>query len=165
MPNMKSVISSRNKYVLSNFNSPTQQPDTCNCRKKTDCSLKEKCLQSNVIYKATVTTAKTTETYVGLAKCYRNHQSSFRCSNRRNETELSSYIWTLQDSKKPFQINWKVLKKCKPYSNISQKCNLCLYEKFIIICKKELCGLNRRNELARSCPQRSKYVLQNFRVM
>ena len=34
------------------------------------------------------------------------------------ETELSKYIWTLQDSKKPFQIKWKVLKKCKPYSNI-----------------------------------------------
>ena len=123
MPNMKSVISSHNKYVLSNFNSPTQQPDTCNCRKKPDCPLEGKCLQSNVIYQATVTTATTTETYVGLAtnfkERYRNHQSSFRRSNRRNETELSKYIWTLQDSKKPFQIKWKVLKKCKPYSNIS----------------------------------------------
>ena len=48
--------------------------------------------------------------------------------------KLSKYIWTLQDSKKPFQIKWK--KKCKPYSNISKKCNLCLYEKFIIIVKK-----------------------------
>ena len=56
----------------------------------------------------------------------------------------------LQDSSKPFQIKWKVLKKCKAYSNISKKCNFCLYEKFIIICKKELCSLNRRNELASS---------------
>ena len=74
------------------------------------------------------------------------------------------YIWTLQDSNKPFQIKWKVLKKCKAYSNISKKCNLCLYEKFIIICKKELCSLNRRNELASSCPHRNRYVLQNSRV-
>ena len=95
---------------------------------------------------------------------YRNHQSSFRCSNRRNETELSKYIWTLQDSKKPFQIKWKVFKKCKPYSNISKNCNLCLYEKFIIICKKELSSLNRRNELASSCPHRNRYVLHNSRV-
>ena len=95
---------------------------------------------------------------------YRNHQSSFRCSNRRNETELSKYIWTLQDSKKPLQIKWKVFKKCKPYSNISKNCNICLYEKFIIICKKELCSLNRRNELASSCPHRNRYVLQNSRV-
>ena len=34
MPNMKSIISSRNKHILSNLNSPTQQPDTLNCRKK-----------------------------------------------------------------------------------------------------------------------------------
>ena len=111
---MKSVISSHNKNVLSNFNSSTQQPDTCNCRKKPDCPLEGKCLQSNVIYQATVTTATTTETYVGLAtnfkERYRNHQSSFRRSNRRNETELSKYIWTLQDSNKPFQIKWKGLK-------------------------------------------------------
>ena len=67
MPNMKSVISSHKKCVFSNFNSPTQQPDTCNCRKTPDCPLEGKCLQSNVIYQATVTTATTIETYVGLA--------------------------------------------------------------------------------------------------
>ena len=78
--NMKSVISSHNKNVLSNFNSSTQQPDTCNCRKKPDCPLEGECLQSNVIYQATVTTAMATATYVGLAtnfkESYRNHQSS-----------------------------------------------------------------------------------------
>ena len=69
-PNMKSVISSHKKYVLSNFNSPTQQPDTCNCRKTPDCPLEGKCLQSNVIYKATVTTATTIETYVAASSCF-----------------------------------------------------------------------------------------------
>ena len=105
----------------------------CNCRKKPDCPLEGKCLQSNVIYQATVTTATTTETYVGLAtnfkERYRNHQSSFRRSNRRNETELSKCNWTLQDSKKPFQIKWKVLKKCKPNSNISKKCVIFVFMK------------------------------------
>ena len=66
--------------VLSNFNSSTQQPDTCNCRKKPDCPLEGQGLQSNVVYQATVTTATTTATYVGLAtnftERYRNHQSS-----------------------------------------------------------------------------------------
>ena len=55
----------------------------------------------------------------------------------------------------PHGIKWRVLKRCKPYSNVNKKCNLCLYEKFIIICKKELCSLNRRNELASSCPHRN----------
>ena len=73
-------------------------------------------------------------------------------------------VYTYMHTKKPFQIKWKILKKCKPYSNISKKCSLCLNEKFIIICKKELCSLNRRNELASSCPHRNRYVLRNFRV-
>ena len=168
MPNMKSIISSHNNHVLSNANAQTPQPDTCNCRKKPDCPLEGKCLQTNVIYQATVTTETTTETYVGLAtnfkERYGNHKTSFRHSKRRNETELSKHVWNLQDAKKPFQIKWKILKKCKPYSNISKKCGLCLNEKFIIICKKELCSLNRRNELASSCPHRNRYVLRNFRV-
>ena len=138
MPNMKSIISSHNKHVLSN--STTQQLDTCNCRKKPDCPLEVKCLQTNVIYQATATTEATTETYVGLAtnfkERYRNHQTSFRHLTEKKETELSKYVWTLQDDKKSFKIKWTVLKKCKPYSNISKICNLCLYEKFIIICNQ-----------------------------
>ena len=123
MPNMKSIISSHNKHVLSNANAPTLQPNTCNCRKMTDCPSEGKCLQTNVIYQATVTTERATETYAGLAtnfkKRYRNHKTSFRHSKRRNETELSKYVWNLQNEKKPFHIKWKILKKCKPYSNIN----------------------------------------------
>ena len=39
MPNMKSIISSHNKHVLSSFNSPPLQADTYNCRKKPDSPL------------------------------------------------------------------------------------------------------------------------------
>ena len=95
---------------------------------------------------------------------YRNHQTSFRHTSRRNETELSKHIWTLKDAKKPFEIKWKVLKRCRPYNNVSKKCNLCLHEKFVIICRKDLCTLNKRNELASSCPHRNRYVLKNFRI-
>ena len=59
---------------------------------------------------------------------------------------------------------WRVLKQCKPYSSISNKCNLCLFEKYVIICKKNLCSLNKRNELASSCQHRTRYLLQNFVV-
>ena len=72
MPNTRSAISSNKKYVLSNFNSPTQQPDTCNCRRKPDCPLEGKRLQTNVIYQANVTTATTTETFDGLEQTLRN---------------------------------------------------------------------------------------------
>ena len=52
----------------------------------------------------------------------------------KKENELSKHIWTLKDAKKAIQIKWKVLKKCQPYNNISNKSNLCLHEKYIITC-------------------------------
>ena len=117
MPNMKTSITSHNKNILSNVPMATpQQPKEYNCRKKTECPIDGKYLQENVVYQATITTDTATETYIGLAtnfkERYRSHQSSFRHINKRNETELSKYIWTLKDAKKPFEIKWKVLKRC-----------------------------------------------------
>ena len=134
--------------------------------KKPDCPLEGKCLQTNVIYQAIVDTDRSIETYVGLAtnfkERYRNHKTSFRHQNRRNETELSKHVWNLKDANKTFKIKWKIIKKCQPYSSVSKKCNLCLAEKYIIICKNHLCSLNKRNELASPCRHRNKYSLRNF---
>ena len=101
MPNMKTIIASHNKNILSNVPTTTlQQPKEFNCRNKTECPLDGKCLQQNVVYQATITTDTATESYVGLAtnfkERYRNHQTSFRHTIRRNETELSKHIWTLK---------------------------------------------------------------------
>ena len=119
-----------------------------------------------VVYQATVTTQTSSDSYVGLAtnfkECYRNHTASFRRKSKMNETELSKHIWTLNDNNKPFTIKWRVLKQCKPYNSISNKCNLCLFEKYVIICKKNWCSLNKCNELASSCPHRTRYLLKNF---
>ena len=53
MPDIKSIISSHNKAVLSNFyQSQTQTNDKeCNCRKKDQCPLDGKCLTQNVVTK------------------------------------------------------------------------------------------------------------------
>ena len=76
--------------------------------------------------------------------------TSFRHANRRNQTELSKYIWTLKDAKKPFRVQWKVLATCKPYDNVSKKCNLCLKENFFIICIIFLlCIINNYSKNAR----------------
>jgi predicted GIY-YIG superfamily endonuclease len=168
MPNVKSIISSHNKKVLS-ATKPTEQEQTdkkCNCRKKRECPLEGKCLQKNVVYQATVTTETTKETYVGLAtdfkERYRNHKCSLNLEKRKNETELSKYVWKLKEEKKNYSIKWKILKQCQPYSNTTKKCNLCLSEKFIIICKKHLCSLNKRNELASQCKHRNRFTLRNY---
>ena len=175
MPNVKAIISSHNKKILSSnaaVTSSTEQSaqpsKTCNCRRKPECPLEGNCLQQNVIYQATVSTDTTTESYIGLAtnfkERYRNHLTSFRHANRRNETELSKHVWTLKDTNRSFQVQWKVLKNCKSYDNASKKCNLCLQENFFIICKKHLCTLNKRNELASACPHRNRFTLRNFRI-
>ena len=79
--------------------------------KKNECPLEGQCLQTNVVYQATVTSEASTESYVGLAtnfkERYRNDNASFRHSNKRNETELSKHILTLKERKKPFKLNGK----------------------------------------------------------
>ena len=168
MLNMKSIISSHKKALLSDYHRSQTQTDEkeCNCRKKDQCPLDEKCLTQNVVYQATVSTQSSSETYVGLAtnfkERYRNHTASFRHQSKRNETELSKHIWALKDNNKPFDIKWRIIKQCRPYSNVNNKCNLCLFEKFIIICRKNLCSLNKRNKLASSCPHRNRYLLKNI---
>ena len=120
----------------------------------------------NQIFIRNIRQKQASETYVGLAtnfkERYRNHTASFRHQSKRNETELSKHIWALKDNNKPFNIKWRISKPCRPYSNVSNKCNLCLFEKFIIICRKNLSSLNKRNELASSCPHRNRYLLQNL---
>jgi hypothetical protein len=173
MPNIKTIIASHNKSILNKEQEKgNNNAEECNCRKKDECPLTGKCLTEGLIYQATVIIEDTMkcETYVGLTENpfktrYRNHTSSFRNEAYRNSTELSKYVWTLKDSNVHFSIKWKILKQCKPYSNITKRCNLCLHEKFVIICHPELCTLNSRNELVSTCRHRRKFLLNNYKCI
>lgn len=166
MSNIKQIINRENKYKREKHNNnipECEQNKKCNCRKKDTCPLNGNCLQSTVIYQAKVTRKdnNTHETYVGLTENdfktrHRNHKSSFRNTSSRNSTELSKYIWQLKDRNIDFSTTWRILARAKPYSSVSKKCNLCLLEKFFIICKPELGTLNKRNELVSSCRHRTK---------
>jgi hypothetical protein len=172
MPNIKTIIASHNKSVLNKEQEKRNNTtaDECNCRRKDECPLTGKCLTEGIVYQTTVTREDTMkcETYVGLTENqfktrYRNHTSSFRNEAYRNSTELSKYIWTLKNANVQFSIKWRILKQCRPYSNITKRCNLCLHEKFIIICHPELCSLNSRNELVTTCRHRRKFLLNNYK--
>ena len=54
-----------------------------------------------------------------------NHKSSFNYFDKRNATELSKYVWELKNRNIDYIINWKLLKRAKPYSCASNRCNLC----------------------------------------
>ena len=112
------------------------------------------------------TTAK--KVYLGLAEgewkavsitasCHLNTRYS-------NKSTLSSYMWHLKSvSSETRHLKWSVLRCVPPYSNISKKCLLCLYEKLEIVTyqnQKEL--LNKRSELLCKCRHANKFLLKNY---
>ena len=79
-------------------------------------------------------------------------------------TELSKYIsfWYLNLPK--CKVPRGILKHdATSYNPTSNRCNLCLWEKYFRICKPDLASLNKRNELISSCRPTGKYALKNFR--
>ena len=100
----------------------------------------------------------TSETYIGLTKTdletrHRNHIASFRHAKHKNSTELSKHIWAHKNDNIHYSISWRVLSSSSPYNSSSKKCNLCLKEKFLIICRPDLSSimpLKKRNELRSS---------------
>ena len=163
---MKSIISSHNKSLL---NRGTDSSG-CNCKKKNECPLQNKCLSSKLIYQAEVTNDKDQEKkiYVGLTERtfierYGNHKKSFAHKRYSKDTELSCYIWSLKDQNKTPVIKWSILKTVKSSLHYHPWV-LCLMEKLIIINKldnEQL--LNKRNEFISKCRHSNKLLLSNVK--
>ena len=62
---------------------------------------------------------------------YRNHMCSFKKERCKHATEPSKHIWSLKDKKISFNIKWRKIKQARSYSNVTKKCNLCLWENFV----------------------------------
>lgn len=167
MTNVKSIIANHNKAQISKSSKQSDEVKIdCNCRNKDNCPLERNCNIRNIIYQAEVTTPQAKETHIGLCNTtfkerYRNHTCSFRKECYKNTTKLSKHIWSLKEWKIDYQIRWRKVKQVKSYSNVNKKCNLCLWEKYFIICKPEMLSLNRRNEMALTCRHSKKFLLRN----
>jgi len=165
-PNIKTIINNHNKKSL---NSPVDNQQMCNCRNPNQCPLDNKCLTKSLIYQATVTTDnhRPPATYIGLTENtfkirFNNHTASFQHPQKRTNTELSKYIWNLKESNIRYTINWKVIKRAKSFNPATKRCNLCLWEKYYILCRRNMSTLNRRNELISTCRHATKYMLGNI---
>ena len=92
---VKSIISSHNKALLSDYHrSQTQTNEKeCNCRKKDQCPLDGKFLTQNVVYQATVSTQSSSETYVGLATNFKDvtETTQHLFDIKARETKLNCY--------------------------------------------------------------------------
>ena len=164
MDNMAKAISVHNQNLLKS-EQPVPEKE-CNCQSKPNCPLQGKCVVKSVIYKATVKTNFETKDYIGLTENdfksrYHNHTLSFRSPKHRLQTELSKYIWNLKDKGTDYTISWKIIKQARSYSNISKRCNLCLWEKYFIITSKSNSILNRRCELVSTCRHQRKFLLKH----
>ena len=84
----------------------------CNCRIKNKCSLNNKYLVENVIYKTT-SSANESKNYLGstggtFEKRWYNHNSDFK-TYKENGTELSKYVRKLKNNKINFKISWEII--------------------------------------------------------
>ena len=170
MPNIKQIIAGHNRSITARSDPTETKSPNCNCKKDKVCPLNKQCLTESIVYQATVTRQDILkeETYIGLTENtfktrYNAHTSSFKNENKRNTTTLSQYIWMLKDNKISYSLKWKIVAKSRPYSTTSKKCNLCLREKYYIICKPQMATLNNRNELATECMHKKKHLLCNLK--
>ena len=166
MPNMSQIISSHNKSILAKNEIPHTKKCLCNCRTKSDCPLQNRCLETSLIYKATVKSENVERVYVGCTEGafkyrYANHLKSFKHRTYSNETELSKYVWKLKDENEQFKIAWSIERKSAPYVSGSRKCDLCITEKMVIATSNPVSLLNSRAEILGTCRHRNKYLLKN----
>ena len=95
----------------------------------------------------------------GLKTRYNHHMKSFRHRECMNKTELSKHVWNLKDHGLNNSLSWETHKKASPYQCGSKRCDLCLSEKFSIICAGPDTLLNKRTELISKCLHRNKFLL------
>ena len=136
------------------------------CRNEAACPVANKCLKTNVVYKATVKYEDKTQHYIGMTENsfkarYTLHKSSFKHSKNRNQTELSNLIWSLTDKGTDYNLTWQIIDQDRPYLSGKRTCNLCLSEKFHILTGSNL--INRKTELLNKCPLRRKFLARNHK--
>ena len=79
---------------------------------------------------------------------------------KKSVTTLSEFIWKLKNQKPNTNYQGVVIERAQPCSAATNRCNLCIAEKYFILKTKS--NLNKRKEIFSSCPHRKKHLLQNY---
>ena len=173
MPNMRREISKHNNKILNtngDNGAAVQQVYDCSCmpqKRRETCKVMPGigCMVSNVVYKATVTRADTSqvETYTGstaqtMKGRWRGHDSDIR-HPERDGTCLSKYIHKLIGQGVGYTLKWEILKKAPPWNPITNICRLCILEKHHILFHPEDASLNQRSEFFTICRHKEKHLL------
>ena len=139
MPNIKNIINTHNnkKIIKLPKDNITR---SCNCIRKHQCPLNEKCLTNNVLCKASITPNEEnskTKIYSGVSETafklkYANHKKTFNNIKHQTNTELSNEYWNIISANKTLNISWEILGTHKLYNQSSKRCLLCLNERLAI---------------------------------
>ena len=161
---MKQKISLHNNFVKKSATQAQKAPPGCNCRKY-PCPLNNQCLVDEVVYKATVTSDNSVETYTGLTAGtfkarHGGHKTSFNIRKYSNTT-LSKHVWKLTDQNKNYDVDWEIIDRAPAFNPTTRSCRLCLKEKYYIMFYPSAATLNDRSEFFSTCRHRLKQLLMN----
>ena len=173
---MKTIINSHN-HKITNPKTITKER-TGRGVDKAKCLLSQNCLINNIIYKAALTSTNpcykekicfsTAETIFKLR--YSNHQSPFKFSKYKTDTELSTEVKRMEKSVLTPVISWEIVRKCSPYIPNSKKkekkkkrkCYLSLNEKLEIATYQENIWLKKKAELISKYRHQNQYALFKY---
>jgi hypothetical protein len=160
-PNIGTIIAAKNSKLLQ---PPKEEKRMCNCKQSQNCPVNGKCLDSSIIYRATINEdSGKVNTYTGLT-CndfktrWGAHKHSFN-NIQANQTTLSSYLHELKRKKVNFDLKWDIMDHAQPFNPVSGICALCTREKYYIAFKPAWATLNRRNEMYSSCRHKARMLL------
>ena len=128
-------------------------------------SLRWKCLQEWIVYVANVITNNECKGFFGTAEGkfklgYNNHIMSFRYKKDVNNTELSKYLWKLNEENVYYNLQRNIKAYASPYKCETRKC---FTEKMFIARSDPKKLLNKRTELVSKCRNRNKVLLRNIK--
>ena len=141
---------------------------TCNCRRKIDCPMDGNYLSECLIYKASVSTT-TNKYYYGtcentLKERCNNHKCYFKNKSHEKNTELFKSVQGLKERDINYFTSWDIAVKLQRYICGSEKCDLCIYEKFFIARADPYVLLNKRDDkFVSKWQHRNKFPLKCYK--
>lgn len=168
MPNIASYIAAHNICEMEKYHSSkSAAPPKCNCKEKPSCPLNGECLTRAIVYQATCNNAEN-QKYIGVSEPtfkgrYRDHVCSMNNKRYANKTELSKFYWEQkEDNGREVTFAFSILRRTIPYRAGAKYCNLCLWEK-VLIMKGDNSLLNERDEFINKCRHVNKFLMKNFK--
>ena len=102
-------------------------------------------------------TAQTIKTRIG--QHLRDAKKFDPVTNNAGMSKLSQHVGGLIFSNIPWSWQWQILCQAQIFSPISERCDLCVKEKYYIMYHPELASLNLRSELFGACRHRERFLL------